>query len=169
MSPPAAKRLKAFPPVLGEKPETLILGSMPGEESLRQGRYYAHPQNAFWRVMGELLGFPPEAPYPERLELLKASRIALWDVLESCVRQGSLDSDIENEKPNDFKALFKAQPLIRRVVFNGATAEKLFLKRAACFAPPGCLLRKAPSTSPAFASLRFERKLELWREALFPH
>ncbi len=163
---PSKRRLKAFPPVLGECPETLILGSMPSEESLRQSRYYAHPQNAFWPIMGALLGFAPDTPYLERLEILKARKIALWDVLESCVRPGSMDSDIEGEIPNDFKTLFKANPQIRRVAFNGATAEKLFLKHAAAFAPHGCALAKAPSSSPAFASMRFERKLELWKNAL---
>jgi TDG/mug DNA glycosylase family protein len=160
-------RRRSFPPVIGDSPEILVLGSMPGEESLRQARYYAHPKNAFWPVMAELLGFKlEETPYPKRLEALKRNRIALWDVLESCVRPGSLDADIRNAKPNDFAKLFRQTPSLRRVVCNGETARRLFEKHAAHLLPPGCEVFKAPSTSPAFASLRFEKKLELWRAAL---
>jgi len=159
-------RLKAFPPVAGPGAVTLILGSMPGEESLRQAQYYAHPSNAFWRIQGRLLCFDPAAPYPERIERLKRAGIALWDVLESCVRPGSMDSDIRDAKPNDFRKFFKANPSIRRIVFNGGTAERLFLKNASAEIPPGCETVKAPSTSPAYASMRFETKLEAWRKAL---
>lgn len=160
-------RRKAFPPVLGGSPKILILGSMPGEESLRQARYYAHPKNAFWPILGELLGFDPNAPYDTRLDALKEAGIALWDVLESCVRPGSMDSDIKHERTNNFKKLFERNPGIALVVFNGCTAERLFIRRVA----PGLKLdgvefRKAPSTSPAFASLRFEEKLRRWRLAL---
>ncbi len=159
-------RLKAFPPVAGESPRVLILGSMPGGESLRRGQYYAHPANAFWPLMGEILGFDPSAPYPERLERLKEAKIALWDVLESCVRPGSLDSAIREAKPNGFRKFFKVNSSISRIILNGGTAERLFLKNAAEYAPPGCLLLKAPSTSPAYASLNFEGKLKAWRKLL---
>jgi TDG/mug DNA glycosylase family protein len=159
-------RLRAFPPAYGEAPLILILGSMPGEESLRRNQYYAHPKNAFWPIMGELFGFGADLPYETRLKSLIASRIALWDVLRSCVREGSLDSEIRDAEPNDFAEFFAATPSLSRVVFNGKTAARLFETRCAKLLPPGIELVQAPSTSPAYASLRFKSKLELWREAL---
>ena len=159
-------RRMAFPPVMGEKPEILILGSMPGEESLRQARYYAHPKNAFWPIMGSILGFDPALPYHERLELLKSSHIALWDVLESCVRSGSLDSKIRAEHPNDFIKLFKHAPSIKLIVFNGSTAERLFRKHFKDSLDGGRKFIKAPSTSPAFASIALNAKLLQWRQTL---
>ena len=97
-----------FPPVAGNDATVLILGSMPGKESLKQHQYYAHPQNAFWKIMGELVGAHPDLPYPQRLHALTNARIALWDVLETCERQGSLDSDIQNETANDFASFFNS-------------------------------------------------------------
>src|SRR5262245_12597018 len=108
---------------------------MPGEASLRAGQYYAHPQNLFWKVLGEALGYAPpagaassglrEAPYPERLHFLRSAGIALWDVLASCQRRGSLDSDIaaDTRVANDFEGFFAKHRRIERVLFNGATAE----------------------------------------------
>ena len=159
-------RLTAFPPVAAPDAVTLILGSMPGEESLRKSQYYAHPSNAFWPILGILLGFDSKALYAERLKRISDARLALWDVLESCVRPGSMDSDIRNAKPNSFKDFFEAHRFVRRVVFNGATAERLFFKGPSAFVPKGSVLMRAPSTSPAYASLGFEAKLKAWSEAL---
>jgi len=160
---------KSFLPQANGDAETLILGSMPGEESLRQQRYYAHPQNAFWPIMGRLLGFDPAIPYEQRLETLAERRIALWDVLASCTRQGSMDSDIKDGRPNDFKALFANCPKLKRVICNGGTAFKLFAIHAEGVAPEGCRILKAPSTSPAYASMPFEAKLEAWKASLAAH
>ena len=96
-SPRGAARSFAYS--ADENARVLILGSMPGAESLRQQQYYAFKHNAFWRIMGELYGFPVETPYPERLAILKAHRIALWDVLAECERPGSLDSSIRAPRP----------------------------------------------------------------------
>ena len=108
----------------------LVLGSMPGAISLRQGRYYAHPRNAFWPIAAEILGFDPALDYALRLERLTQAGVALWDVLQGCEREGSLDADIRNAVPNDF-AGFRAHPRLRRVCLNGGKAASLFRRRAA--------------------------------------
>lgn len=157
-------RLHSFPPVADPHATTLILGSMPGKESLRQQQYYAHPHNAFWKIMGDLVGAHPALPYPQRLQALKAAHIALWDVLHSCEREGSLDSDIAAEEANDFASFFAQHPRITHVFFNGAKAEHSFRKfvLGEQALPPLELLR-LPSTSPAHAGMRYEEKLAIWQ------
>ena len=153
-----------FPPVVAPGARVLILGSMPGEASLRAGEYYAHPRNAFWPIMGTLVGAGPELAYSVRLRTLTAARVALWDVLRSCARSGSLDSAIRDEQANDFAAFLDAHPGIASVFFNGAKAEQAFLRHVL----PGLgeaapSLYRLPSTSPANAGTRFAQKLERWR------
>ena len=159
--------LRGFPPVDTERARVLVLGSMPGAASLRARQYYAHPQNAFWRIAGDLFGFDPNAPYAVRTEKLAASGVALWDVLVNCARPGSMDSDIEPDTIvcNDFASFFGAHRRITRVFFNGATAEKLFLKhvRPALVPGPELLFTRLPSTSPAYASVPYAEKLRAWR------
>jgi len=158
------RRIECFPSIADAGATVLVLGSMPGAESLRAGQYYAHPRNAFWPIMGELFGAGPGLDYPERARVLKANGVALWDVLASCVRQGSLDSAIAEDAANDFAAFFLAHPGIGRVFFNGAMAEKCFHK-AVRHVPASRPLRflRLPSTSPAHASLSYAQKLEAWR------
>jgi len=161
--------VRSFPPVVGRVATRLILGSMPGVASLMAAQYYAHPQNAFWRIMGELLGFAPDAPYRQRVAALKRAKIALWDVLAACERPGSLDAAIRrhSEVANDIPALLAAHPETTRICFNGATAEAAFRRHH-----PALVLRadqalvRLPSTSPAHASLRPEQKCAAWRDAL---
>lgn len=143
----------------------LILGSMPGQASLVAGEYYAHRQNAFWRIMGALVGAQPELPYEQRLERLQAAGIALWDVIAACEREGSLDADIVGKsiRPNDFAAFLAKHPAIRRICFNGGTAEASFRRHVL----PGLdaaryELIRLPSTSPAHAALSFGQKLAAW-------
>ena len=121
-------RVQGFPPIAARHATILILGSMPGEASLRARQYYAHPQNLFWRLIGELLAVDPAAPYRQRTQALTRSGIALWDVLQSCTRQGSLDSAIDDATlvANDFAAFFRRHPRIAKVCFNGAKAEACF-------------------------------------------
>jgi len=121
-------RVRSFPPIENARARVLILGSMPGGASLAAGQYYAHPQNLFWRIMGDLLGAKPGLSYAGRTRLLKARGIALWDVLESCVREGSLDSAIEETTiaANDFTSFYGAHPRIGRVFFNGAKAQAAY-------------------------------------------
>lgn len=144
----------------------LILGSMPGKESLRQNQYYALPQNAFWKIMGELVGADASIPYEERLRILKSSCIALWDVLASCERSSSLDADIRkgSEIANDFESFFKQHPQIKLVFFNGSKAEQSFMKlvQEKQHLPP-LKFQRLPSTSPAHAGMRYADKLQAWR------
>lgn len=156
-------RIRSFPPVADKHATSLILGSMPGKESLRQQQYYAHPHNAFWKIMGDLVGAQLDLPYPQRLLALTAAHIALWDVLHTCEREGSLDSDIEQEEANDFATFFARHQNITHVYFNGAKAEQSF-KRFVLGKqklPPLEFVR-LPSTSPAYAGMRYEEKLKVW-------
>lgn len=159
-------RIRSFDPIAARDARILILGSMPGRASLAAGQYYAHKRNAFWRIVCSLLGIDPALPYQARLGALRASRIAVWDVLHSCVRPGSLDSRIERETANDFNAFFRRHPGITRVFFNGAKAEASFRRHVlrSLDRPPRCA--RLPSTSPAHASVPFESKLEAWRAIL---
>ena len=144
--------------------EILILGSMPGVESLRQQQYYAYPHNSFWRIMGELFDFDYKISYEERINHLLENHIALWDTVQCCVRPGSLDSDIKHAKPNDFEKLFKDCPNIKKVFFNGQTAYKLFIKHKKQMSLPELELIPLSSTSPANASMSYEKKLQAWKK-----
>ena len=161
--------LKSFPPVETPKSRVLILGTMPGVESLRRQEYYAFKHNAFWPIMDELLGFDARLSYEDRCDRLRAGNIALWDVLKSCRREGSLDSGIRDEMPNDFAGFFRKHPDIHTVFFNGGGAERLFKKHVRSTLSEDIqtlTFHRLPSTSPANARLRFEQKLEQWRIVL---
>ena len=162
---PALPLLRSFPPVARADAELLILGSMPGEESLRRRQYYAFPRNAFWRIAGELFGFDPALSYARRLAALRRAHVALWDVVGACRRRGSLDSAIADAVPNDLPALLARCPRLRLVACNGGGAHAA-LRRFF----PGLPLPvvRIPSTSPAAALYSFDRKLALWRAALAP-
>lgn len=164
------QRLEAFPPIAAADAHTLILGSMPGAASLAAKQYYAHPRNLFWPLIERILGIDATAPYAVRATALAARGYALWDVLETCVRPGSLDADIEptSIEINDFAAFFAAHRTITRVFFNGAHAAKLFRHTKNTPLPDGRAfqLHQLPSTSPANASIPFERKLAAWRAIL---
>ena len=165
-SVPSKPWIQSFAPVEDANATVLILGSMPGEASLRAGQYYAHPRNLFWHIMGKLLDTDPNSPYDRRIRALQSARIALWDVLHSCVRKGSLDSSIDDESlvPNDFAAFFLRHPKITHIFFNGSKAEECFRKLALPFIGIESIeYLRLPSTSPANASIPYERKLEAWR------
>lgn len=161
------KICKSFLPSIDKKSEILILGSMPGVKSLEEQQYYAHPQNRFWKLMGifcnadNLLGLS----YKEKLQILLKNRIALWDVIQSCNRNGSLDSNIQNEIPNDIPKLLKQFPNIKVICLNGnksySAFKKLFpelLEQYQCY--------KLPSTSPANARYKLENLYKEWEIAL---
>lgn len=160
--------LTSFPPVITPGTRVLILGSMPGQRSLDQQQYYAHPRNLFWPIMEELFGVPRQAPYPERLERLTAAGLGLWDVLMHCEREGSLDADIDRatEVPNDFPALFEQCPAITALCFNGQKARSAFRRHVEPALPARIGQVTLPSTSPAHASLNLQAKLAQWRAIL---
>lgn len=160
------RHVRSFPPIERADAHVLILGSMPGEASLRAGQYYAHPHNLFWPIMCGLLDIAPSAPYREKAHALQSARIALWDVLRSCRRKGSLDSGIDDASlvPNDFAAFFRHHPDIRRVFFNGTKAEACYRRHVLPFiVPKNIEYLRLPSTSPANASISREHKLAAWR------
>lgn len=162
--------VQSFPPIARRDARVLIVGSMPGERSLAAGRYYAHPANAFWPIACAFVGIDAEAGYAARTRALRERGIALWDVLQSCEREGSLDAAIvrRTAAPNDFVAFFAAHQGLATVLCNGGTAHDLFVRRVAPLLvdrSPARVLR-LPSTSPAHASLRLAEKQQRWHAAL---
>lgn len=165
---PTRSRSKGFPPIAAPDARVLILGSLPGQVSLAHRQYYAQPQNAFWRIMGALVGAGLELPYEARVERLRSQRIALWDVCKAARRPGSLDSaiDITSVVPNDFAGFFARHPHVRGVFTNGGTATRLYRLLVLPRLPEhlrALPLWPLPSTSPAHAAMRLEQKLERWQ------
>lgn len=158
---------RGFPAIARNDARVLILGSLPGERSIREQQYYAHPQNAFWRIMADMYGI--EGDYDARRSQLCDKQIALWDVLHSSVRPGSMDADIraETARVNDFARFFTSHGDIQLIAFNGRKAEQLFRRFVdPLIVAPDVRRASLPSTSPAYASLSFSGKLAAWRKAL---
>jgi len=161
--------MASFPPIIGSQPTILILGSMPSQISLAEQRYYANPANAFWWLMAQLIGFPLDLTYTQRSQCLTNAGYAIWDVLQDCEREGSLDSNIvrASEQPNDIEALLSDNPSVKKIGFNGRAAQTIF-KRHNKLASRTLPLRQCllPSTSPAHASMTKQQKLQAWCTAL---
>lgn len=158
----------SFGPAAAPGVRVLILGSMPGEESLRQQQYYAYRYNAFWPIMGELLHFDPALPYPERVRRLNQAGVALWDTLAACRRAGSLDGDIRDARPNDIPQLLRDYPTIRAIGCNGGASHH-YLLRSFPELVQTVEIVQLPSTSPAAARLSREEKREIFAEFLKRH
>ena len=138
----------------------LVLGTLPGEESLRRGQYYAHPRNLFWPIACGLFGEASPADYADKLRFVLSRRMALWDVCASGERLASADATIRSEIPNAIDQLIASHPGIRAIAFNGSGARRLYNRH---FAPlPGLVYIALPSTSPAYASLGYADKLARW-------
>jgi len=154
------ERINSFPPIVDENSRILILGSMPGAKSLEMNQYYAFPQNQFWRIMFHLFDTEFSDDYESRINLIKQNKIALWDVIESCERKGSSDTEIKAEIDNDIPQLIEDHPNIKMIFCNGQKSYKNLLK----------ILGKnfkiqivvLPSTSPLH-TVKFEEKLEKWK------
>lgn len=160
-------------PIANRSARVLILGSMPGVRSLQAVEYYAHPQNAFWPIMAAICGFDANAAYAARTRALRGAGIALWDVMQSCEREGSLDADIvaASIEPNDFAGFLATHRQVRDVLCNGATAHQKFERLVAPdLVTKGFVLRvhRLPSTSPANAGATRTAKLAAWRRVLAP-
>jgi len=158
------KLSQGFAPVARPDAQILILGSMPGIASLEASQYYGFPRNVFWKIMGELFGADPQLDYPSRLQVLQENRIALWDVIETCHRPGSLDSAISPDGlvTNDFLTFFNGHSRIRNVYFNGQKAASLFRKKVLPQLDDQYQFVVLPSTSPANAALNYTAKLDRW-------
>lgn len=154
-------RKASFPPVVRADTKLLLLGSLPGEASLRADRYYAHPQNQFWKLAGAVAGLVdlPERPYDDRLASLLDAGIGLWDVVSDALRCGSLDAAIRDHRTNDLVALIETLPELRGVGFNGGTAARIGRKLLEGVAE--IQLFDLPSSSPAH-TLALAAKTERW-------
>lgn len=164
------RRIRGFPPIVGRSPRVLVLGSMPSVASLSAGEYYAHPRNLFWPIMAELVGFDPAASYARRARAIAAAGIAVWDVVASCIRPGSLDASIRDDTvvANEFASFLVRYRRIERVCFNGRKAEAAWRRHVRHGLPAVRQMdyRLLPSTSPAHAGMGYRDKLRIWRNAL---
>lgn len=149
---------EGLPPIVGAAPRVLVLGSFPSEKSLDTGQYYANVRNQFWRLTGAILGFDASLSYPQRTAAVTEHGVALWDVVHSCRRAGSLDSKIDRKSLvfNDFDAFLGSHPSIERVYVNGLTAFELFTRQS------GFAAVRLPSSSGAL-TMSFDEKLAAWR------
>ena len=153
-------RISSFPPIIDKYSKILILGSVPGVKSLEKQEYYGHPQNKFWKIIFELFDENFTENYNEKIEILKKNKIALWDVIDTCERKGSLDSEIRNEESNDIKNLLETHPNIQAIFCNGGKSFKNLKKILDNNSEiPVYLL---PSTSPLH-TVSFDRKLQDWK------
>jgi TDG/mug DNA glycosylase family protein len=151
-----------LPPVARPDARLFLLGSLPGDASLAAGRYYAHPQNQFWRLMGRVIGEELQAlPYDDRLERLTAHRIGVWDVIGSATREGSLDQAIRNANHNRIDSLIHEFPDLRAIGFNGGTASAVGRKLVGD--DHGLTLIDLPSSSPA-NTRPFAEKASAWAQ-----
>ncbi|RAR47617.1 DNA-deoxyinosine glycosylase [Flavobacterium lacus] len=158
-------KIHSFPSISNQESKVLILGTMPGTASLRLDQYYGHPRNTFWKLLFIIFNEPYSIDYEIRKKLVVKHNIALWDVLKNCEREGSLDSAIEKEIPNDFTCFLTSHPKIEKIVFNGKKAALYFKK----YVPISnqYKLMTLPSTSPANAGVSFDEKLLMWKNVSF--
>ncbi len=154
----------AFAPIESKNSKMLILGTMPGERSIELNQYYGHKGNQFWKLIFDIFNQPFTDNYADRISLLKNNKIALWDVLSHCEREGSADSKIKNAIPNNFKEFYKSHPNIKYVFFASKEAEKLYNKHVGLFAEHDFFV--LPSPSGANASKTYQAKLVEWKAIL---
>ncbi len=157
------ERLKGLGPVADRGTRVLVLGSFPSVASLKSQQYYGHPQNHFWKILGQLWGEPlVDMAYAARIDALLRHGLGVWDVYGSCEREGSLDTNIRQAEPNDLGALVARCPGLQAIGHNGGESYR-HAKATLRFGLP---VHRLPSTSPANASWSFERKLAAWRDVL---
>lgn len=155
--------ISSFQPIVDDRCRILILGTMPGAQSLMKQEYYGNKQNAFWRIIFTLFNEELSEVYEEKKAFLLKKHIALWDVLKTCEREGSGDAEIENPMPNDFSGLFKQYPGIGQIYFNGGNSEKFYRQYVISkIDKVGMEYHKLPSTSPAYTAA-FEDKFKKWQ------
>ena len=153
-------KVYSFPSISNKEATVLVLGTMPGIASLELNQYYGHSRNVFWKLLFTILEEPFSSDYEVRKQVAIKNHIAIWDVLQACVREGSLDSAIEQEIPNNFVLFFKEHPNIEYIVFNGQKAAKFFKQYVRV--SKNYKQVTVPSTSPANAGISWEQKLKEW-------
>ena len=160
--------LSSFNNIAESNAKILILGSMPGQKSLDENQYYAHPRNSFWKIMASIYDFDIDFSYEKRCIELTKNQVALWDVMQHCIRPGSLDSAIVNDSiiPNDFNSFLKTYKDINLIAFNGQKAAQTFKSKVMKSLEVDIKTVTLPSTSPAHASMSFEEKLRVWSNNL---
>lgn len=156
------QRLNGLAPIEAPDARMLILGSMPGAASLAARQYYAYPHNHFWQLVFVMLGEADPAEYEVRIGLLRKRKIALWDVIQSCERTGSLDKDIRNAAPNDIPAFLHAHPDIKTVCFNGTTAQRMYDRNFERLNDMRYILLPSSSPVPRRHIRTFADKLPAW-------
>lgn len=154
----------AFDPIVDKNSTLLILGTMPGDKSLRKNEYYGHKSNQFWKILFTLFDKPLSNNYIDRVNLLLEQRIALWDVLHSCECEGSADTSIREEEANDFDLFFKQYPTIKTIFFDSKKAQELYIKHIGLDQDKQYFL--LPSPSSANARIPFTEKVEKWKAIL---
>lgn len=160
--------IHSFKPIIYDDSGILILGSMPGKESLIKSEYYGNNRNQFWKLIFEMFDTPYSGVYEDKLELLRANNIAIWDVIESCERKSSLDSDIRRAEINDFRGLLNKFKNIRYIFINGGKAYDLFTKKVDKELLDGIEVMRLESTSPARA-IPYVKKYENWKKVKEAH
>lgn len=156
-------KINGLPPIIRQDARILILGSMPSVESLRTNQYYGNPRNHFWRIIYTIFTIDVEEDYSHRVAFIKEKRLALWDVIHSCERKGSLDSNIKNERPNDIQGLFEKYNKIEAVFFNGTMARKTFFKYFNQYSfPVTYYLLPSSSPIPGRNIKALEEKIAAW-------
>lgn len=160
--------IRGFPALVNMDSKVLVLGSAPSQDSLKKHQYYGHDRNTFWLIIGSLFGAQELTTYEQKVALLLTQGIAVWDVLQSCQREGSLDAKINPQTitVNDFNIFFKTYPLVRTVFFNGQAAEKIFQRRVLPELAYGLDYYRLPSTSPAYAAMTLNEKKKQWQQIL---
>lgn len=158
-------QIAVFNPIVDENSKVLILGTMPSVISIEKNEYYANPKNQFWDIIHEIFNSMLNGEYEQKVAFLKNNKIALWDVLYTCEREGSLDKNIKNEKPNDFADILKRYPNISYIIFNGSTAYKLFKRYIGFNIKTGIKYKQLPSTSPIPGKnvKTFDEKIQDWK------
>lgn len=157
----------SFNPIINQNSKILILGTIPGEESIRKNQYYANEKNQFWHIIYTIFNSAPDNTYQKRCNFLLKNKIALWDVLHNADRHGSLDTAIKNGIPNDFKEFLSVYQNINKIIFNGTTAESLFKKHFKnIYSSFECLTVPSSSPTPGIHVKPFEEKLHIWRNSI---
>lgn len=162
------KKLTSFKPILPERPVVLILGSMPSKQSFEKQQYYGNPRNHFWPILFELFQQKPFTSYEDKIEFVKKHRIALWDTIGSCYREGSLDGNIKEEKPNDIIGLLQKYPTIKLIACNGTKSFQTFKKNINLQSETKIDIIQLPSSSPTPGryTKSFTEKVKAWKQIL---